>query len=166
MFNGPVHVLAKTIKAVMASAMEAGMKALFVSAQALAELRQALGGMGHPQPPTPLCTGSNTAHGIINGIFEQGRSKAIDMRFHWLKDRAEQGQFKICWAPGEENWADHFTKHHPASHHKTVRPVCLNEEDSPSDLQGCLELLKSVLGKKSKDCLELNPVGSPIQACG
>ena len=28
MFNGPVHVLAKTIKSVMASAMEAEMKAL------------------------------------------------------------------------------------------------------------------------------------------
>ena len=45
MFNGPIHVLAKTIKAAMASAMEAEMKALFMNAQLLAGHRQALGGM-------------------------------------------------------------------------------------------------------------------------
>ena len=63
MFNGPIHVLAKTIKAVMASAMEAEMKALLMSAQLLAERRQALEDMGHPQPPTRARVGSKPAHG-------------------------------------------------------------------------------------------------------
>ena len=39
MLNGPTHALAKTIKSAMASAMEAEMKALFINAQLLAELR-------------------------------------------------------------------------------------------------------------------------------
>ena len=77
------------------------------------------------------------------------RSKAIDMRFCWLKDRAEQGQFEIHWAAGDENWADCFTKHHSATHHKILRPCYLKEQDSPADLQGCLGRLKRVLGKSS-----------------
>ena len=51
--------------------------------------------MARPQP-TP---DNSTANGILNGTMKQQRSKAIDMRFYWLKDIAEQGQFKIYWAP-------------------------------------------------------------------
>ena len=42
--------------------------------------------LGHPQPPTPIKTDNTTANGIINGTVKQQRSKAIDMRFYWLKD--------------------------------------------------------------------------------
>ena len=70
------------------------------------------------------------------------RSKAIDMRFYWLKDRAEQGQFDIKWVPGRYNLADYFTKHHPGSHHRKVRPIYLYEEGrSPTTMQGCIEIL-------------------------
>ena len=79
------------------------------------------------------------------------------MRFYWLKDRAQQGQFRIYWAPGDENWADYFSKHHSSTHHKVLRPAYLNEPESPADLQGCLKLLKSVLGKKSQDGQENKP---------
>ena len=73
------------------------------------------------------------------------------MRFYWLRDRAEQGQVLIYWAPGEENWADYFTKHHSATHHRTVRPAYLNATDSPGDLQeGGIELLKIALTKRSQ----------------
>eukprot|EP00536_Pseudo-nitzschia_multiseries_P009450 jgi/Psemu1/23220/gm1.23220_g len=63
-------------------------------------------------------TDNNTAEGILNGTIKQKRSKAIDMRFYWLKDRAEQGQFNIFWEPGKHNLADYPTKHHAGSHHK------------------------------------------------
>ena len=33
------------------------------------------------------------------------------MRFYWVKDRVQQGQFHIYWAPGTSNYADYFTKH-------------------------------------------------------
>ena len=45
----------------------------------------------------------------------------MDMRFHWVKDRVKQAQFTIRWAPGANNFADFFTKLHPASHHKLMR---------------------------------------------
>ena len=46
--------------------------------------------LGHKQPATPLQTDNNTASGIMNGTIRQRRSKAIDMRFYWLRDRVTQ----------------------------------------------------------------------------
>jgi hypothetical protein len=43
--------------------------------------------MGHKQPPTPLQTDNSTADGVINGKIQPKRTKAMDMRFHWLRDR-------------------------------------------------------------------------------
>ena len=103
------------------------------------------------QAPAPAKAGSTAANGIINGAAKQQRSKAIDMRFYWLKDRVEQGQFKIFWEPGGGNWAGYFTKHHPPSHHIKVRPAYLKEKSSPSGLQGRAGLAKGhqPAGKKA-----------------
>jgi hypothetical protein len=86
-------------------------------------------------------TDNNTAEGIMNGTIKQNRSKAINMRFYWLKDRVELGQFLIYWEPGQTNLADYYTKNHPPCHHKRVRPVCTYTKQSPVSIQGCIELL-------------------------
>ena len=66
----------------------------------------------------------------------------MDMRFYWLKDRYGQGQFGIHWEPGKHNLADYPTKVHPSRHHGQVRPIYLNcEEESPTTMQGCIEIL-------------------------
>ena len=83
----------------MASAAEAEVGALFANAQLAAPLRVTLEELGHPQPATPMKTDNSAANGILNGTVKQQRSKAIDMRFCWLKDRAEQGQFKTDLFP-------------------------------------------------------------------
>ena len=140
--NGSVAVIAKIIKNVAAPAAEAEVGALLASAQLAAPVRAALEELGWPQPPAPMKAGSTSASGITNGAAKQQRSKAIGMRLYWLKDRVEQGQFKIFWEPGGENWAGYFTKHHPPTHHSKVRPIYLKEESSPSDLQGCIDLIK------------------------
>jgi hypothetical protein len=77
--------------------------------------------MGHEQPPTPLETDNSTAHDILKAQVRMKRSKAFDMRYHWLKDRIEQLHFDLYWAPGRLNIADYFTKHHPPNHHKQMR---------------------------------------------
>jgi len=81
----------------MASAAESEIAALFMNARELLPLRTTCAELGHKQPATPMRTDNNTASGIINGIFKQDRSKAIDMRFYWLIDRVKQGQFKVYW---------------------------------------------------------------------
>ena len=116
LMNGSILVIAKIIKNVVASAAEAEVGALFINAQLAAPMRTTLEELGHQQPPTPMKTDSTTANGIINDTVKQQRSKAIDMRYYWLKDRVKQDQFKVFWEPGDANWADYFTKHHPPTH--------------------------------------------------
>ncbi len=53
------------------------------------------------------------------------------MHFHWLRCRSAQGQFCYYWRPGTQNLADYFTKHHPTSHHKSVRPTILTPANDP-----------------------------------
>ena len=78
--------------------------------------------MGHPQPPTPLQTDNSTAEGVVNNTVQPKRTKSMDMRFHWLRDRSvNQKQFRIYWRPGKTNLADYFTKHHSPAHHHNMR---------------------------------------------
>ena len=79
----------------MASAAEAEVGTLYMNAQEALSIRQCLIELGHPQPATPIKADNNTAKGILTGTMKQKQSKAIDMRFYWIKDRAEQGQFDI-----------------------------------------------------------------------
>ena len=61
------------------------------------------------------------ADAVINGKIQPKRTKAMDMRFHWLRDRECQQQFRIYWRPGKMNYANYLTKHHPESHHRNIR---------------------------------------------
>jgi predicted transposase YdaD len=77
--------------------------------------------MGHPQPATPIQMDNLTACGITNDTIKQQRSQAINMRFYWVRDRVQQGQFHIYWGLGKLNLADYYTKHHVATHHQVMR---------------------------------------------
>jgi hypothetical protein len=125
--NGAILTIATIIKAVMSSAAEAELGALFINAKEAVFLRQILTEMGHPQPRTPIMTDNSTAEGVINQKIQPKRTKAMDMRFHWLRDREAQGQFNIYWRPGKTNLADYFTKHHPPIHHVNVRSEFLSK---------------------------------------
>ena len=141
-FNGPVSVPAKVIKNAMASAAEAELGGSLMNAQEAVALRNCLEAMRHPQPPTPMKTNDNAANGIVNDTMKQKRSKATDMRFHWLEDRTNQGHFCIHWESGETNFADCYTKPHPTVCHRTNRPVHTHVEgESPSSLQGCVDVM-------------------------
>ena len=119
--NGAILTIATIIKAVMSSAAEAELGALYLNAREAIYLRQILTEMGHPQPRTPIQTDNSTAEGVVNSTIQPKRTKAMDMRFHWLRDREAQGQLRIYWRPGKTNLADYFTKHHPPAHHVNVR---------------------------------------------
>lgn len=119
--NGSIHTPSTIMKVVVASATEAEFGALFFNAKDAAWLRTTLIEMGHPQPATPIQTDNLCAAGIVNDTVKQRRSKAIDMRFYWIKDRVAQGQFIVHWRKGSDNLADYFTKHHSAAHHRLMR---------------------------------------------
>ena len=98
--------------------------------------------MGHTQPPTPVQVDNSTALGIVNGTIKQRKSKEMDMRFYWIRDRINQDQFNIHWKPGSTNMGDYFTKTFPPAHHTTLRPSYLHvaRHGKPSTLQGCVNL--------------------------
>jgi hypothetical protein len=92
--NGAIFIISKVLKHVMSSAAEAEIGAVFINAKEGAVLRTTLEELGHKQPPTPMETDNTTATGYSNGTIKQKRTKAMDMRFYWIKDRVKQGQFK------------------------------------------------------------------------
>ena len=119
--NGAILNIAHIIKHVMASATEAELAALYIVAREAVYIRIILDELGHKQPATPLQTDNSTAEAVCNGKIQPKRTKAMDMRFHWLRDRECQEQFRIYWRPGKLNYADYWTKHHPAKHHQKIR---------------------------------------------
>eukprot|EP00956_Cyclotella_meneghiniana_P001077 scaffold1265_cov38-Cyclotella_meneghiniana.AAC.4 len=119
--NGAILNIAHIIKNVMSSATEAELAALYIMAREAVYIRCVLEELGHKQPPTPIQTDNSMAEAVVNGKVQPKRTKAMDMRFHWLRDRENRNQFKIYWRPGKTNLADYWTKHHPAKHHAGIR---------------------------------------------
>ena len=82
------------------------------------------------QPPTPVQTDNLTADGIVNLCVQPKRTKAMDMRFHWLRDReVNQNQFRFYWRPGTFMRADYWTKHHSPAHHRHMQNEILTPYD-------------------------------------
>ena len=84
LFNGPIYVLAKIIKNVMASAAEAEVAGLFMNAQHAVPIQLTLEDMRHKQPPTPLQTDNKTAQGILSVVYKIKRSKTNNVNLHWI----------------------------------------------------------------------------------
>ena len=97
----------------MASAAEAELGALFLNCKEAVTIRITLEEMGHYQPPNPVQVDNSTALVIATVTIKQRNSKAMDMRFYWIRDRKNQEQFNIYWKPSSTNRGDYFTKHFP-----------------------------------------------------
>jgi hypothetical protein len=91
--NGAILNISKTLNAVMSSAAKPKLGALYINAHETIPMRHLLKEMGHKQPPTPIQTDNSTAHGVITNNIQPRRTKAMDMRFHWLCCRDFQDQF-------------------------------------------------------------------------
>ena len=127
------------MKNVMVSEAEAEIGALFVNGQEAIILRTTLEEVGHMQPPTPIKTDNSIASGIANKSIRQRRSRSMDMRFYWVRDRVQQGKFIIYWGPSKDNRGDLYTKHRPSAYCRLHRRVAL-QGISPGVLQGCANL--------------------------
>ena len=98
--NGAILNIAQIIKAVMLSAAEAELGALFINTKEAVYLKNMLEEMGHPQPSTPIQTDYLMAEGFINNKIQAKRTKSQDMRHYWLKCREAQEQFCFFWRLG------------------------------------------------------------------
>ena len=135
--NGAVMTIVQIIKAVMSSAAEAELAALFINCQEAVPARHSLEEMGHKQPPTPVQTDNTTAHVVVTNNIASKRLKSMDMRLCWLRCRAMQGQFRHFWKPGATNLGDYPSKHHATIHHRTIRPTFLTAKSQLDLLRKC-----------------------------
>ena len=124
--NGSVTAVSNTIDVVVASAFEAEYAAVFIIAQIAVWIRTILHALGYPQPPTIILCDNECAVGIANDATKLRKGKAIDMRFHWIRDRILQKQFKVLWRKGANNLADFFTKALPVHTHQALMPFLVN----------------------------------------
>jgi hypothetical protein len=126
------------VKSVMSSAAEAELGALFINAKLAIPMRHTLEEMGHPQGKTPIQTDNSMAHGVVNGKIQPKQTKAMDMRYYWLKDRETQNFFQFHWKPSKNNLADYWTKHHAAIHHTNIRSQILSRPSVITQLRNRL----------------------------
>ena len=119
--NGAIDYISTVIPTICASAAEAEYAALFIVGREATAARHILADLGHPQNTTTIVCDNQCAVGIANDEVKQKRSKAIDMRYHWIRDQVRQGKFTIKWEKGSENLADYFTKAHPVAHVVSMR---------------------------------------------
>jgi hypothetical protein len=71
----------------MSSATEAELGALHINTRESVHICNILNEMGQPQPQTPMQTDNSTANGVLNNNVQPKLTKAMDMRFHWLRCR-------------------------------------------------------------------------------
>ena len=88
--NGPIHILCRILKSIVSSAAECEIAAAFENGLDAVVIRRALIEMGHPQPPTPIQVDNTIAQRFIDGTIKEKRTKSIDMKYYWLKDREQQ----------------------------------------------------------------------------
>ena len=135
--NGPLFTHSTVHDVVVASAAEAEYGGTFTIAQQGEFCRTVAVAVGHQQPATIIYCDNKCAVGLANDTLKQRRSKCVDMRYHWVRNRVERGEYAVSWAPGTTNDGDYFTKIHPASHCRAVRHHFVKDKPpiKPHDLR-------------------------------
>jgi hypothetical protein len=112
---------------VVSSAAEAELGAAFQNAQKGAQFRNTLIELGYPQQPTPLLVDNTVAEGLATNTVNAKRSKSMDVRFFWLRDRVKKMQFSIRHLAGRWNISDFFTKPLPKDKFEQFSPFIIVE---------------------------------------
>jgi hypothetical protein len=170
--NGAIQILCQIMRKVLSSAAESELAALFHNGEEQAcPVRACLEKLGHPQPPASIQTDNSTAAGIANENVKQKRSKAIDTRFCWIRDRVRQDQFLACWKKGSRNRGDYFSKHHPTSHHRAVQSsyACTCPTINPATISNASKMQRLVTSPlrptRSLSPIKLPPNRLAVRVC-
>ncbi len=91
--NGGVLNILQILRAVMSSAAEAKLGALFINAKTAFCMQSTIEEMGHPQTCTPIQTNNLTARAPLANIILPKALKVMEMQFHWLHFQEAQDQY-------------------------------------------------------------------------
>ena len=53
--------------------------------------------MGYPRQPTQITTDNSTTNSIAITFIIPRKTRSMDIRFHWVRDRVTEKQFIIYW---------------------------------------------------------------------
>jgi hypothetical protein len=67
---------------------------------------------------------------VSNGKSTSNRTKHINIRYFWLKDRVDQGEVKLDYCPTEDMVADILTKPLQGAQFLKLRAKLLGHEDT------------------------------------
>lgn len=74
-------------------------------------IRQLLSNMGHPQTsPTIIFVDNQSAIALAQNPIHHQRSKHIDVRYHFIREKIKEGQIELRYLPGNQQPADMLTK--------------------------------------------------------
>ena len=131
--NGPVFTHSTVLDVVVASAAEAEYGGTFTIAQQGEFCRTVAIAVGHMQPATIIYCDNKCAVGLANDTLKQRRSKCVDMRYHWVRDRVRQKHFQVLWLSGKDVLADFFTKALPVHRHQELMKLLVTVPVAPAN---------------------------------
>lgn len=133
LLNAPILCTSSILDVVVSSASEAEYGAAFLNTKQTTPIRGTLDTLGYEQQSTLMYIDNEAADGIANDTVTQKFSKAMDMRYHLVRDRVRQGQIAVTWAAGRTNVADYLTKAHPTKHFAAMRPFFVSTPTTDVD---------------------------------
>jgi hypothetical protein len=90
--------------------------------------RNFYGSLGYSLPPVILYQDNqSTILLATNGRSSAGRTRHVDIRYFWIKDRVQNGEVIITYLPTEDMAADMLTKHMKISDFLANRRILLAE---------------------------------------
>ncbi len=155
--NGPIFCTSKIIVCVVASVAEAELGAAIQNAQRAAEFRNILRELGYPRQPTTIMIDNTVAEGLAADTINAKRSKSMDVRFFWLRDRIKKEQFAVQHLAGRWNIADFFTKSLPREKISQFAPyVVINLDNEPQGKKRKITTVPSrwLKNHSEKECVE------------
>ena len=130
--NGPILCLSSLIPTIVCSASEAEYATVYIAGKEGLPLRYTLDDMDCLQPATPITCDNTTAVKIIAGTCKLKRSRSIDQRYHWIRERVNDFKdFTVSWEPGTgalQSIADFLTKPYAADRTLAMRKVFVKAE--------------------------------------
>lgn len=114
MNGGPITWCSQKQKTIALSTTEAEFVAACESAKEILWLKQLLSELGENYNCITLCVDNQSAIKLINNPSYHKRTKHIDVKYNFIREKVELGLIKVEYVPSNEQLADILTKPLPA----------------------------------------------------
>ncbi|KAK7863601.1 hypothetical protein R5R35_013473 [Gryllus longicercus] len=115
--NGAVTWSSQIQKAVTLSTTEAEYVAASEATKEVTWIRQFLDDIGEPvQEPTNLKMDNQGALCLVKNPVFHKRTKHVDIKYHYIREKLEEGTISVSFVPSDLELADVFTKPTPRDH--------------------------------------------------